>query len=131
MTGRIAALVCAFVLSVTAGLAEAAPQQQQIPFVGRWHFGNPDTCAKDYRGEDVAMEISPKTLRFYESHCTARSIRKLSDIAVRLRLTCGGEGETWRTDTMLTLVDKTDLHEEMLLRVELDSGHVTAYRRCR
>lgn len=104
-----------------------------MPFVGRWRFAGPETCAKDFAGESVAMEITTdRRLLFLENTCRVRSIRRLPDDAnsYRLRLDCNGDGGPERRYTMLVLLPPSDLHGELLLRIEIKTGGVTAYRKC-
>jgi hypothetical protein len=113
--------------SVAAGTAIAQPR---LPFVGHWQWEGPETCAPNYDGENRALEITNDTLIFEESECAARRVRKLEYNSYRLDLVCRGEGETNRRPTMLTLLPKSKVNDEMLLRIELKNGFAMAYRRC-
>jgi hypothetical protein len=108
----------------------SAPASNENPFVGRWHWDGPETCAKDYDGDNVAMQITNERLIFYENTCAIRSMRKLGDRTYRLQLTCKGEGGTERSELLLSLLAKSKVNEELLLRIELNSGFVLGYRRC-
>jgi hypothetical protein len=115
-----------------AALPEPAySEQASMPFVGRWRWSGPETCAKDFSGEGIAMEITrDRRLVFYESRCSVTSMRRLEKNSYRFRLTCRGEGEVNRTETMLVLMEKSAVSEELLLRIELNTGFVIAYRKC-
>lgn len=100
------------------------------PFVGRWQWNGNETCAKDYDSDDVATQIESGRLIFYENTCAIRSMRRLTEGSYRLKLTCKGEGGTARSEMMLALLKKSKVNDELLLRIELPSGFVQAYRRC-
>jgi len=124
---RALALAAAFTASITGDRASAADTN---PFVGRWQWNGAETCAKDYDSDDVAMRIEPGRLIFYENTCAIHAMRKLSEGSWRLKLTCKGEGGTERSEMMLALLKKSKVSDELLLRIELPSGFVVAYRRC-
>jgi hypothetical protein len=123
----IIGLVALPIAILGSGLALAADAN---PFVGRWQWNGPETCAKAYDSDDVAMQISPGRLIFYENTCAIGAMRRLGEGSYRLRLTCRGEGGTERSEIMLALLKKSKVNDEMLLRIELASGFVLAYRRC-
>jgi hypothetical protein len=117
-------------LSIAAlgnGMAQAADAN---PFVGRWQWNGPETCAKSYDGDDVAMQITPGRLLFYEDTCAIGAMRRLGEGSYRLRLTCKGEGGTERSEIILARLKKSKVNDELLLRIEPASGFVVAYRRC-
>lgn len=100
------------------------------PFVGRWHWDGLETCAKDYDSDNVAMQVTPGRLIFYENVCSIRSMHRVADGFYRLQLSCKGEGQTERSQILLAVLKKSKVNDEMLLRIEPASGFVQAYRRC-
>src|SRR5262245_18911205 len=108
----------------------SAQQQNRHPFVGVWHWNGPQTCKKGHEGEDVAIEIQPRRVIVYESDCAIRSMRKLSETAYRFKLLCRGGGESWQLETIFSFMEKSKVNDDLLVRVELKDGSVTAYRRC-
>lgn len=129
---RLDAGVIALLVAGSALLSGAAcAAQEAMPFVGRWRWAGAESCAKDFAGETVAMEITKgRRLLFLENTCRTASMRKLGANSYRFRLICTGEGDAERRDTMLVLLAKSDIHEELLLRIEVETGFVVAYRKC-
>jgi hypothetical protein len=119
-------MIVGFISLLSSGCAVAVDN----PFVGRWHWDGQETCVKQYSSDNVALQITPKQLVFYENTCAISSMRKLGPDAYKLRLSCNGEGETGRNEILLTLLKKSKVNEELLLRVEPASGFALAYRRC-
>ncbi len=104
---------------------------QGNPFVGRWQWDGPATCAKNYDVDNVAMDIKSNRIIFYESECRIDKIEKMEFTSYRLHLTCKGEGETERSEIILARLAASKVNPELLLRIELKSGFVQAYRRCK
>jgi hypothetical protein len=123
------AIVLAAVSLMTLGRGVAAAADAN-PFVGRWQWDGPETCAKSYDADNIALQISPGRLQFYENNCAIVKMRRLREGSYRLRLTCKGEGETERLEIILALLNKSKVNDELLLRIEPASGAVVAYRRC-
>jgi hypothetical protein len=123
------AIVLAAVSLMTLGSGIAAAADAN-PFVGRWQWDGPETCAKSYDADNIALQISPGRLVFHENSCAIIKMRRLREGSYRLRLTCKGEGETERLEIILALLNKSKVNDELLLRIEPASGAVTAYRRC-
>jgi len=124
---RAIGLATAAVVALGIGIAAAADAN---PFVGRWQWDGPETCAKAYDVDNVALQISPGRLVYYENNCAIIKMRRLREGSYRLRLTCKGEGETERLEIILAMLKKSKVNDELLLRIEPASGAVTAYRRC-
>jgi hypothetical protein len=124
---RALALTAAF--AATAGGHRAAVADAN-PFVGRWQWDGPETCAKGYDSDNVAMQVTANRLLFYENTCTIHTMRKLGEGSYRLKLTCRGEGETEHSEVILALLRKSKVNDELLLRFEPAMGFVLAYRRC-
>jgi len=124
---RAIGLITLSIAALGNGMAQAADAN---PFVGRWQWNGPETCAKSYDGDDVAMQITPGRLLFYEDTCAIGAMRRLGEGSYRLRLTCKGEGGTERSEIILALLKKSKVNDELLLRIEPASGFVVAYRRC-
>jgi hypothetical protein len=110
--------------------AHAATARPATPFVGRWQWDGPETCAANFEGDNVAMQIEERKLIFYESTCAVGGVRKLGDNSYRFDLVCRGEGETERKSIIFALLAKSKVNDELLLRIEPKSGFVLAYRRC-
>jgi hypothetical protein len=125
----IRAIVLTAVSFMTLGCGVAAAADA-IPFVGRWQWDGPETCAKSSDADNIALQISPGRLVFHENNCAIIKIRRLREGSYRLRLTCKGEGETERLEIILALLNKSKVNDELLLRIEPASGAVVAYRRC-
>ena len=123
-----AASIGIIVLVMAAPRSAAAADAN--PFVGRWHWDGLETCAKDYDSDNVAMQVTPGRLIFYENVCSIRSMHRVTDGFYRLQLSCKGEGQTERSQILLALLKKSKVNDEMLLRIEPASGFVQAYRRC-
>jgi hypothetical protein len=117
-------------LSILPVFSTAALGESANPFVGRWRWDGPETCAKNYDRDNVALEIEAKKLIFYENSCHIDTLKKLGETSFRLELTCKGEGETERSEIILALLKPSKVNQELLLRIELKSGFVLAYRRC-
>jgi hypothetical protein len=111
-------------------VAHAATARPAAPFVGRWQWDGAETCAANYEGDNVALQIGDRKLIFYESKCDVGAVRKLGDNSYRLDLVCRGEGETERKSVIFALLAKSKVSDELLLRIEPKSGFVLAYRRC-
>ena len=127
MTLRAASIGIIVLVMAAPRIAAAADAN---PFVGRWHWDGLETCAKDYDSDNVAMQVTPGRLIFYENVCSIRSMRRLGDRFYRLQMTCKGEGEIEQAQILLTFLKKSKVNDEMLLRIEPASGFVQAYRRC-
>jgi hypothetical protein len=124
---RAIGLITLSIAALGNGIAVAADAN---PFVGRWQWDGPETCARSYDIDNVALQITPGRLIFYENSCAIGSMHRLGEGSYRLRLTCRGEGEVERTETILALLKKSKVNDELLLRIEPASGFVLAYRRC-
>ena len=129
MSANILRSIC--VVAILASVAgETVAAQPPLPFVGRWQWDGPETCAASYDSDNKALEITSRAMIFYESICVPTQVRKLEYDSYRIDLVCRGEGETDRRPTMLTLLPKSKVNDEMLLRIELKTGFAMAYRRC-
>lgn len=105
--------------------------QSQHPFAGRWHSDGPETCIRNYDGENAAIKITANQLFFYESTCDIRSTQKRSSSFYLLRLICRFGGEIiWRGESIYAIRPKDKLNEELLLRIEPRDSFVLAYKRC-
>jgi hypothetical protein len=113
-----------------AGEPTVAQKQRAHPFVGVWYWNGPQTCKKGHEGDDVAIEIQPRRMFLYETKCDIRSMRKLSDTAYRFQLSCRGEGERWQVESIFSLLEKSKVNDDLLVRLQPKDGAVTAYRRC-
>jgi hypothetical protein len=121
------ACLIATMLCLIAGAAASRPA---APFVGRWQWDGPETCAPNFEGDNVALQIENRSLIFYESKCAVRDVHKLADNSYRFDLVCRGEGETERLSVIFALLAKSKINDELLLRIEPKNGFVLAYRRC-
>jgi hypothetical protein len=117
-------------MAIVMGCSAEASAQTATPFAGRWHWAGVETCAAKYIGDGVAIEIKAGKISFYESSCLVGKIQKLGEQSYRFDLVCRSEGETERSTTQFTLLAKTKIHDELLLRIESKAGFVMAYRRC-
>jgi hypothetical protein len=110
-----------------AGLAEP------LPFDGRWGW---DVAACAYApGESdmVPTVIANGTIRYYESHCTIDSVEPLAredGAAWVVGMSCGGEGETWKAQSILAIDDGAGERRRQLIDIDLLSGLVTARQDC-
>lgn len=86
--------------SVTAP-DEAADGLRAIPaaFRGVWDFAEGDCLPFS----DLRLEIGERSIEFYESLGTVRSIERSGDDAIMLDLAMEGEGERWTQETELQL----------------------------
>jgi hypothetical protein len=127
MIARLAG-VCWLVtlLSLTA----AAAAQPDVPFAGRWQWAGVKTCSEGYDFEDRALQIEGRSLFFYETKCDARRVTRLGDNAYRLDMFCRGEGERERRSAIFSLLAKSEVNDELLVRVEPKTGFVQAYKKC-
>lgn len=91
-------------------LAPALPAAaQQGGLAGLWAYDDADaTCDRTAPTERVPVLVEPEAIHFYESRCEIAAAETV-DVgnALRLRLACTGEGETWEA-TALAFVDVDD-----------------------
>jgi hypothetical protein len=111
-------------------LATTATAAAELPFAGRWYWDSPETCPANYDGENRAIEIKGRSVGFYENTCDVRSVHKLDQNSYRFEMNCHGESETDHSNTLFTVLAKSKINDELLLRVELKTGFALAYRRC-
>lgn len=101
------AALAALLLTLAPALPAAA--QQEGGFAGLWAYDEADaTCDRAAPTERVPVLVEPQALHFYESRCDIEAAEPV-DVgnALRLRLACTGEGETWQA-TALAYVDVDD-----------------------
>lgn len=99
----LAGLCTAFVSLAQAGFAQALPER----FRGVWKYAEkePDSCKQtDWKSAahtDGHINVTPRQIVYYESTCRYASIQTArsndANAAVRVTLSCKGEGETWRS----------------------------------
>ena len=115
---------------IASGAAGAAPDN---PFLGQWTTGDRDTCKAPGDSDEARITIEPRRIILYEGFCDIRSMRKISplqDSAWRLRVHCTEEGKKRNTEMLLGLPRKKSFHDDILVRVDRDSGVVFTYQRC-
>jgi len=100
------------------------------PYVGHWRFADPKTCATDYTSDDKAVIIEKNRIDYFASSCAVKSSRALQFGAVRLKLACESEGEKTLEDVILAFVEKSDVNEDMLVIIEVNTGDTRIYRKC-
>jgi hypothetical protein len=120
--------VCLFLSLLTPATVAAAATD--LPFAGRWYWDGPETCPANYTGENRAIEIKGRSVIFHENTCDVRSLHKLDNNAYRFEMNCHGESETDHSNTLFTVLAKSKINDELLLRIELKTGFALAYRRC-
>jgi hypothetical protein len=90
---------------------------------GRWGLV-PADCEPGRDDAKGLVEITDRTLKFYESRATLTSVRSERG-ALRVALAFSGEGQTWTTDESLRLSDET------LVRTPIEpASDVLRYMRC-
>jgi hypothetical protein len=120
--------LAASLMTVGAALGEASN-----PLVGQWTVGDRDTCRAPGDSDEARITIQPRRIILYEGYCNIRSMRKISplqDSAWRLRVHCTEEGTKRRGEMLLALTRKTSFHDDILVRIDRDSGVVFTYQRC-
>lgn len=117
-------------LTLTALAVDAAFAGDRNPFVGRWRWDGPKTCPANYQRENVALDIQEKAINFYDPGCRINSIQALDAGARRFDVTCTGDEGTERSRIVFALLQKSKINDELLLRIEPESGYAFAYRRC-
>lgn len=129
-TSQLVFSVAIAMLTAVLSMLLSSEAVSQTPYAGQWYWDGAATCAPNYDGENVALEIKNGKLLYYESSCTIRRTEKLSSHGYRFDLACRGEGEVWRKTMMFALLPISKINHELLLGIDLRSGFVTAYRRC-
>lgn len=116
-------------LPLLAAVAHAEP----LPFDGRWGW-NVDTCAyKPGESDMVPVVIADGEIRYYESLCTIDSIAPLAredGSAWTVKMSCGGEGETWTEESILAIDDGAGERRRQLIDIDKESGSVTVRQDC-
>ncbi len=98
------------------------------PVRGQW--AGVQTCATDYVGENAALQVTDTALFFEENTCKIRRNIKLGQNTFRLKLRCIGEGQKKTRSMILAQLSRSKVNDELLIRLELNTGFVMAYRRC-
>lgn len=103
-----------------ASFSESFP----VKFQGRWAIDVAD-CAKARGMETTVMTIKADVAEFYESSATLKSATLDGD-ALTAKLGWMGEGQTWESDTVLTLKDGG----RRLTRSDADEAEALTYTKC-
>jgi len=84
-----------------------------VPFQGRWGMvaEDCDPARSDAKG---LMTLTADAARFYESRGAVSALTAVGRDQIRASLALTGEGQSWRRDTLFTLVDggRTLIREE-------------------
>jgi hypothetical protein len=111
----------------------AAAHAEPLPFDGRWGW-NVDTCAYEPGESDmVPLVIADGEMRYYESLCTIDSVAPLAredGSAWTVKMSCGGEGETWTEKSIIALDDGAGERRPQLIDIDTESGSVTVRQDC-
>ncbi len=116
-----------------ASLCVNAAAAEGNPFIGRWTSGDLATCSPGYASDVLTIKIDERQIEMFEQGCDIRSMRKISKLAEsghRLRLLCRAPNAKHLDEIQLTLVKKSPLHGDLLVRSDLATGIVTTYQRC-
>ncbi len=131
----VGVIVYAFVANAQAAQAQGLPQR----FLGVWQVIENQTtpCRKsdwDSNPDDTHVHVSAREFNTGESYCRISSVRKGKNdsdySAVRLKLSCSGEGESWEVTGIWQV---TELSGQKILLAAASSrygAHITTYRWC-
>jgi hypothetical protein len=126
---RVAVGIVAAMASLIPGAAFAEP----MPYDGRWGFGL-DTCAlKPGESDMVPTVIADGEIDYYESYCTIDSSEPIGSpdgAAWRVKLSCGGEGETWTSESIFAIDDGAGERPRQWIDIDVASGSVIVRQEC-
>jgi hypothetical protein len=100
------------------------------PFVGRWYFTDRRTCLKNYNSDDKAIVVTEERMFFYESNCKLRILKALNPTTNRLKLICDGVEMHGHREAVAAILSKTDIHDELLIMIDLNDGVLLSFKRC-
>jgi len=112
-------------LPVPQPKASALAYEIPTSFVGRWGINKAD-CDPDSLAAKGLLTITPDTLKFWESKGHVQRIVRHSPYDITLNLNMTGEGQSWTSDTRLTL----DAAATVLVRSEAGKPEHYRYQRC-
>jgi len=122
------------VLPIGLFVVFAAAPALAAPYEGRW-AQEPEWCANDADSgtEEIAIEISGKTIRYYEGTCEMASIEDIGvwDAAWKAHLVCTTEDETVEFDMIMAAGGGKPFGEpRFLTQVHMDEGFVRILHLC-
>lgn len=125
---RHAALAVALLLP--AGAIAAEP----LPFEGRWAYDLESCSVQPGESDMVPTIIADGRIDYYESSCTIDSVEPIGSgngSAWTVKLSCGGEGETWSSESIFAVEDMGDeTRPRQWVDIDLASGFVIVRRAC-
>ena len=124
-------LVLAFVLPSSLAAAAEIPPAYRGYFDASTRAPDAPGCRKGDANENTAS-IGRREVRFWESVCKVRSVRRGFRNNLSFRATCTGEGSAWRIEGALSIAKVRGRDGVLMTRKFLKSGRTGSnfFERC-